>query len=281
MAERLRCKAGVQTQRVEHELEGQVGARHLDALGHEAPQRSVLQVGGRLPEAHLAHDAVRKRQLAVRARPDAQVVAELPVIHVVAAGLTGARVRGDLVVVETGLRHARLDPLMNGGRRIIVGQRRRKLGEDGVGLQRQLVERQVRRRQRQRHFNVGLRLRERLTGQRVHQVEVEGRVVALRDLHGSKCLRSVMHAAERLQVTIVERLHADRQPRDAGIAIGCKAARLEAAGIGLQRDLAIRRQRQQRTHVGQQPFKALGAHQTGRAAADEDGFDPPSPHQRQ
>jgi hypothetical protein len=45
-------------------------------------------------------------------------------------------------------------------------------------------------------------------------------------------LRAVVHAAERVQLGIVEALHADRQPRDAGLAVAAEAVLLEGARVG-------------------------------------------------
>ena len=94
------------------------------------------------------------------------------------------------------------------------------------------------------------------------------------------CAR-VVHAAERAQRGVVEALHADRQARDAGRAEGAEALALEGAGVGLERDLAARLQRQPRADVGQQAVDALGREQAGRAAADEDAVHAPAPDQRQ
>ena len=46
----------------------------------------------RMLGAHLAQDAVVKTQLGMRARADAEVIAELPVVEVVAAGMIRSRV---------------------------------------------------------------------------------------------------------------------------------------------------------------------------------------------
>ena len=93
---------------------------------------------------------------------------------------------------------------------------------------------------------------QRLAGQRVHQVEVEG-VKRLRGFFdGGQGLRAVVHAAQRQQVRVVEALHADRQPRDARATEGLEAVLLEGAGVGLERDFAVGRQRQPGADVAQQ-----------------------------
>jgi LysR family transcriptional regulator, glycine cleavage system transcriptional activator len=56
-----------QAQRVQHELEGQVAPRHSRFVAHGLPGAGLRHVGLRVAPAHLAHHAVRKAQLAVRA----------------------------------------------------------------------------------------------------------------------------------------------------------------------------------------------------------------------
>ena len=74
--------------------------------------------------------------------------------------------------------------------------------------------RQVRRLQRDRALDVVQRHRQRLPGQRVHQVEVD--VVeagVLRQLHRALGLAAVVDAAEALQAAVVEALHAEAETR--------------------------------------------------------------------
>src|SRR5207253_3453707 len=99
---------------------------------------------------------------------------------------------------------------------------------------------------------------------------VEGVELARRLLERRARLRAVVHAAERVQLRVVEALYAHRQPGDAGLAVGAEAVLLEGAGVGFERDLAARLQRQARTHVGQQLVDRVRREQAGRAAADED-----------
>jgi len=153
--------------------------------------------------------------------------------------------------------------------------------EPGVRLERQVVDGQVRRAQRQRDVQVAAQLREALLRQRVHQVEVEGLEEAGRRLDRGAGLRRVVDAADALQRRVVEALHADRQPRHPGRAIGLEALALEGAGVGLQRDLGQRLQRQARADVRQQPVDAGRIEQAGRTAADEHADHAPAPDQRQ
>ena len=52
-----------------------------------------------------------------------------------------------------------------------------------------------------------------------------------------------MQAAERAEVVVVQRLHAERDAVDAGGAIAAEALRLDAGRIGFERDLGVRRDR--------------------------------------
>ena len=52
-------------------------------------------------------------------------------------------------------------------------------------------------------------------------------------------LGDAVAAAQRLQVGVVQRLHADREPVDAGGAIAAEAAGLDAGRIGLERDFGV------------------------------------------
>ena len=70
----------------------------LQRLRRPRPSQVLL----RLLPAHLAHDAVGKRELRVRARADAEIVAESPVVEVVRARAPRLRVRRDLVVRVAG-----------------------------------------------------------------------------------------------------------------------------------------------------------------------------------
>jgi hypothetical protein len=178
-------------------------------------------------------------------------------------------------------RRALGDAVEHGVGNVVFGQRGRKLGEPGVGLDGEVIDRDVRWRERQRLREVGLEVLERLARQRVHQVEVEGVEGAGGLFHGGDGLGAVVHAAERRQVLVVEALHAHRQARDAGGAVRAKAVALEGAGVGFERDLAIGRELEARAHIAEQAVDGLRRKQAGRAAADEDGVDGAAPDERQ
>ena len=108
------------------------------------------------------------------------------------------------------------DAVQHGIGRIVVGNPRRELGEIGVGLDGQVIDREVRRRHGQRLRQVLLQLVHGLARQRVHQVEIEGLEGGGRLFQRGDGLGAVVHAAQRLEVRVVEALHTDRQPRHAG-----------------------------------------------------------------
>ena len=85
LAEHRHRKAFGEPQRIHHEFEGQVLARDFVLLGHRRAPTEMVEVTVRLFEACLAQDAIGKRQLAVRPRADAQIVAKAPVVEVVPA----------------------------------------------------------------------------------------------------------------------------------------------------------------------------------------------------
>ena len=217
----------------------------------------------------------------MRARANAQVVAKFPVVGVVLALVAAACVGGHLVALQPGLRGVLGDVVEHGVGLVVRRHGGWVLGEPGVGLDGQVVHRQVWRRQGQRGTQVGVQFGQRLAGQRVHEVEVEGLEGLLRLLHRRNGLGTVVHAAQGLQVRVVEALHTNRQTGDARCAKGAEAVFLEGAGVGLQRHFAARRQRQARADVGQQAVDGRGRKQAGRAATNEDAVHLAPPHQRQ
>ncbi len=83
-----------------------------------------------------------------------------------------------------------------------------------------------------------------------------------------------------LRLLIVERLHAERQPVDAGGAVAREVLRLDAGGVGFERDLDI---------VGNAPMAGDGVEdrvngrgriKRRRAAAEEDAGDDASRRER-
>ena len=141
--------------------------------------------------------------------------------------------------------------------------------EQRVGLERQVIERQVRRRERERRGEIGFGLGDRLLRQRVHQVEVDVAEDRERRFGGAPRLVGVVHAAERLQVLRVEALDAERQAVHAGRAIAGELLALERARIRFQRDLGVGRERHARANAREQPVDRRRGEEARRAAADE------------
>ena len=136
---------------------------------------------------------------------------------------------------------------------------------------REVIDRQVRRRERQRLRRGRHRGRASVwPGSAYIRSRLKVSKAAGRLLHRGDGLRAVVHAADGLQMLVVEALHADRQARHAGGAVGAEAVALEGAGVGLERDLAIGRELQACAQVADQAVDASGRKQAGRTAADED-----------
>ncbi|MPN31035.1 hypothetical protein SDC9_178506 [bioreactor metagenome] len=133
----------------------------------------------------------------------------------------------------------------------------------------------------QGRVQVGPGLVQGLTGQAVHQVQVEAFEVAGGQLDGGPGLVIVVDAPQRLEVARVEALDAQGQSRHPGGGEGGELAGLGGARIGLQGDLGPRSQGQSRPHRAEQALQGGTGEQAGGAAADEDGTHRPPPHQGQ
>lgn len=84
--------------------------------------------------AYLAGDGVKAAEFAVGACADAEVVAEAPVVEVVAALLAFAREGGGFVVLVSGLGELVFDHLLHVGRLVFVWQLGRIAVKESVGL---------------------------------------------------------------------------------------------------------------------------------------------------
>ena len=111
--------------------------------------------------------------------------------------------------------------------------------EDRVGLDGELVDRQMLAGHRHRLGQLGAPGRLALAGAGVDEVERSAREDRRRGLDRLDRFGDVVTAAERLEVGVVERLDADRQAVDAGGAIAAEAPRLDAGGIGLEGDFGV------------------------------------------
>ena len=185
-------------------------------------------------------------------------------------------------MLVAGACERRVHGVLDVGGRVVVGQRRRIAVEQRVGLERQVIERQVRRRERQRRREVGARLVHRLPRQAVHEVEVHVAEDHQRRFGRAARLVGVVHAAECAQLRGIEALDAERQPVHAGAR---RSPRTSAArtcpGLASSVTLRVGQQRHARADAGQQPVDRRGGEQARRAAADEDRHDLAAPDRRQ
>ena len=110
----------------------------------------------------------------------------------------------------------------------------------------------------------------RLVGAGIDQVERIALEVLARDRHRVERLARGMQPSQRLQRGIVQRLHAERDPVDAGCAIAGKARGLDAGGIGFQRHFGVGRDAPVPADRIQDRAHGLRLHQGRRAAAEED-----------
>src|SRR5471030_2566568 len=83
--ERMHRKPFHKPQRVQHEFERQVARSDLMLFLHRRAAERFIHVRSRMFVTHLAHDFLRKRQLRMRARTNAEIVAKAPVVQVVLA----------------------------------------------------------------------------------------------------------------------------------------------------------------------------------------------------
>lgn len=124
--------------------------------------------------------------------------------------------------------------------------------------------------------NVLERLAERLSGQRVHQIEIEIRETGcMQFLDRTVRVRNAVDAAETLERMRPEALGSEGDAIDAGVAIAGEAAALHRAGIRLECDLGIRGEPSPPAQCLEQPGELLRRKQTRRAAAEEDALDFP------
>ena len=206
----LQLETIAQTQGIEHVLKGQIGAANFRLLSDSLPCQGIFCIKPWFAPAHLAHDAVRKTEFAVRACPNAQVVAKLPVIQIMKATVAGFGIGRDLITLHARLSCHLGDAVEHGIGQVFLRYHRRKLGKVGVGLNGQVVNRDVGRIQGQCLAHVFFEAFQGLAGQGIHDVQVKGLKIGSRFLHCGNRLRAVMHPAQRFQVRVIKALNADR-----------------------------------------------------------------------
>ncbi len=171
--ERSDRKAVGQAQGVHHEFEHQVVAPDLVGFLHRAAFGDPLEIFPGLLPARGPRDPIGKTHFAVGARPDAEVIAEAPVVEIVAAFAAGLRPRRSLVVRVAARGKGGADGVLHRRRRIVIRQHGRMPVEKRVRLEREMVEGQMRGAGLERGFGVGARLGERLLGKRHHEIEID------------------------------------------------------------------------------------------------------------
>src|SRR5690606_41133074 len=104
----------------------------------------------------------------------------------------------------------------------------------------------------------------------MHQVEVE--VVetgGARHVGSADGLVAIVDAPQRLELVLLEALHADGQAIDAEAAIAPELGLLEGAGVGFQGDFDVRRERDTPLYALKQPGEGAVGKQAGCAATEE------------
>ena len=197
-----------------------------------------------------------KREFAVRTGANAKIVTKLPVIQVMPALVFGPRIGRDFVARTALLGRHLGDAVHHGVGRVLFGQGRRVLGKHRVGLDREVIDRHMWRLKRQGRLHILRQFSQVLPRQGIHDVEVEGIERHSRFFDRCKGLRAVMHAAQGLQVLIIEALHAHRQAAHPSRAVGFETVFLKGARIGFEGDFAIGFQTQTGSDAADQTVNA-------------------------
>lgn len=113
---------------------------------------------------------------------------------------------------------------------------------------------------------IGQRLLQRLAGQGVHDVQIEGVEVAAGLLGGAARFVGAMNAPQRAQVAGVKALHANRQPVYPRRAIAGELGDFQRAGVGFQGNFCVRVELEPGVQRAQQAVDMRRAEQAGRAA---------------
>ena len=191
----------------------------------------------------LREPSLRRDEAPMRARTDARIFAVAPVDEVVPALAARARVVGDLI----GRQAARLGQFPRRFEQreaqFLVGQFElagvAQALEDRVRLDGQLIERDVV--AGELSASASSRARRPRSGpaaRRSGRKLKRGKSEAASPHRRQRLVDGVL-APERLEVGVVQRLHADRDPVDAGGAIAAKTLRLDAGRVGLEGDLGV------------------------------------------
>ena len=114
----------------------------------------LLHVKHGFTVTHLSQHTVREAELAVRTSPNAEVVAKLPVVQVVGTPVPRLGISRDFVALQARGCGQLGDAVHHFVGQIVFGQSGRELGKHRVGLDRQVVDRDVRRRKGQSSLDI-------------------------------------------------------------------------------------------------------------------------------
>ena len=195
-------------QRVEHELEADFRARHFVLLEQGRSLLRPIHVLLRLLIAHLPHDAAGKRDLRMRSGANPQIIAESPIVQVVAALVARTGMRRGFIVYVAGRAQLGIDQVPDVRGQLIVWKLRRMTMEQGVRLDRQMIKGDVWRRDVQSGRDVGARVGNGLAGQRIHQIQIDVVEDFERGKRGRPGFVLVVNASEHAEKPRVEALHA-------------------------------------------------------------------------
>ena len=216
-------------------------------------------------------------EAAVGAGTDAGIFLAAPVNEVVFAFRAWARVVGNLVGRQSVLGADFLGDVVERARHRFV--RRLQLAGGVQAEERralfdgELIERQMLGGFRDRELQFIRPHLRGLVGAGVNQIERITVERGARDRDRVERLARGMQPSQRLQRGIVQRLHAERNPVDAGCAVAAKPRCLDAGRIGLQRDLGVGRDAPVFADRIQNGADGFRLHQRRRAAAEKDRGD--------
>ena len=131
------------------------------------------------------------------------------------------------------------------------------------------------REQLDRVFEGVLPRRDELIGQAEHEIDAEVVEPGLPGrLHRRDCVVGRVPPAEQAQLVVVERLHADAEPVDAGSAYRREPLAGAIAGVRFERGLRVGRQVERRRDGAHQPSDVAGGEVRRCAAAEEEAREP-------
>lgn len=260
-----------QTQSVHHEFERQFGGRDGACVLNESAVVGGFEVTHWVLVAHLAHDTLGSGEFAVGAGTNAKVIAESPIVEIVATARARAGEGRSFIMLETGFGQTGFDRLLHVGSGVIVGQGWGRAMERRVGFEREVVAGEVFGTKRQRGVEISERFSEALLRQGIHQVKVYAFEVVERDADCAARFHAVVNAAKGFEVRVVEALYADGQAVCTRLAEGAEACGFKGPGIGFKGDFGICRECGVARDCIDHSSETGWRHQTWRAAAKEHG----------